>query len=312
MLPIIQSLWIGSDLSNVEKLCARSFLDHGHEFHLYTYADIGGVPQGAVVKDGNEILPAHEIYRNQGGTVAGFSDWFRYALLNKCGGFWVDMDVVCIKPFSFDADIVFGGLHGIGLGIQPGVMRFPQGHICMQSLENACKNHNDNCPWDDARDRKRKRIGCLLRRKKEGQAFGRIGGPAAFSKAVRYFGLMEYAQPFMCFYPTDTVSWRTVFDGSFSGGVGLYENTYSIHLKNERLRRQGCDKNARFDDGSLFEQLKKKHGIKNDANAPLISGRQLPNPLPKDVKRKSRHRYRVIFGAIGVIAAFIAGYLVGR
>ena len=42
MLPIIQSLWIGDDLTNLEKLCVQSFIDHGHEFHLYTYADIGG------------------------------------------------------------------------------------------------------------------------------------------------------------------------------------------------------------------------------------------------------------------------------
>ena len=109
MLPTIQSLWIGADLSNVEKLCVQSFLDHGHEFHLYTYGNIGGIPQGAIIKDANEILPQSEIFQNRRGGVAAFSDWFRYALLHKRGGFWVDMDVVCVKPFSFDSDIVFAG-----------------------------------------------------------------------------------------------------------------------------------------------------------------------------------------------------------
>ena len=33
---IIQSLWIGPRLSNMEYLCIKSFIDFGHEFHLYT------------------------------------------------------------------------------------------------------------------------------------------------------------------------------------------------------------------------------------------------------------------------------------
>ncbi len=85
-LPIIQSLWIGDDLTNVEKLCVQSFLNNGHEFHLYTYTDIGGIPSGAVVKDGTAILPSSEIFKYKGGSYAGFADWFRYALLAKLGG----------------------------------------------------------------------------------------------------------------------------------------------------------------------------------------------------------------------------------
>ena len=108
MLPAIQSLWTGADFSNVEKLCALSFLDHEHECHLYTYGYIGGVPQGVTIKDTNEILPESEIFRNNRGSVAAFSDWFRYTMLNKRGNYWVDMDTIFLKPFSFDLDIVFG------------------------------------------------------------------------------------------------------------------------------------------------------------------------------------------------------------
>ena len=39
-LPIIQSLWIGQRLSDLERLCIRSFLQKGHPFHLYTYNEI--------------------------------------------------------------------------------------------------------------------------------------------------------------------------------------------------------------------------------------------------------------------------------
>lgn len=101
MLPTIQSLWVGDPLSNLEKLCIRSFLDNGHEFHLYVYDDVQGIPAGATVKDANEIIPSREIFYTRKKYVAPFSDWFRYALLAKRGGVWVDMDTICIKPFDF-------------------------------------------------------------------------------------------------------------------------------------------------------------------------------------------------------------------
>ena len=107
-LPVIQSLWIGDPLSKLEQLCIQSFLDNGHEFHLYVYTAIGNVPSGVIIKDGNEILPNQFIFRDDHGSVASFSDWFRYALLIMHGGFWVDMDMICIKPFAFSESFVFG------------------------------------------------------------------------------------------------------------------------------------------------------------------------------------------------------------
>ena len=324
MLPIIQSLWIGADFSSVEKLCAQSFLDHGHEFHLYTYDDIGGVPDGAVIKDANEILPKNEIYRNQGGSFANFSDWFRYALLNKYGNFWVDMDVVCIKPFSFEEKIVFGILpyRTVSTGVNRvmmnnsvlaiGVLAFPQGHFFTEAMERACRNHNENMPWDDATDKKRKRRGRWLKRRKEGQAFARIGGPDSFTKAVKHFELTEYGKPFMCFYPLDSVGWRSVFDGSFADGVGLYPNTYSIHLKNDRLTRWGVDKNGQFDERSLFEKLKKRHGIEQTTNAQKINIQsfvRMPNYIDQS---KRRRKLRSISIVVALITAFVAGWLIGQ
>ena len=54
---IVQSLWIGTRLSVMEQLAIRSYLDHGHPFHLYTYEDVEDVPAGTVVRPGTEILP---------------------------------------------------------------------------------------------------------------------------------------------------------------------------------------------------------------------------------------------------------------
>ena len=37
---IIQGLWIGETLSTMEYLSIKSFLDNGHEYHLYTYGEV--------------------------------------------------------------------------------------------------------------------------------------------------------------------------------------------------------------------------------------------------------------------------------
>ena len=50
----------------------------------------------------------------------------------------------------------------------------------------------------------------------------------------------------------------SIFDNTFCDDIEVYKNTYCIHLWNEIGRRiKEFDKNATFDEGSLFEQLKK-------------------------------------------------------
>ena len=104
----IQSLWIGGELSPMEQLSIASFLAHGHEYHLYSYGEVGRLPKGAVLKNAEEILPKTAIFQyRQHPSYAGFSNFFRYRLLLRKGGWWVDTDVVCLKPFAFDAPYVF-------------------------------------------------------------------------------------------------------------------------------------------------------------------------------------------------------------
>ena len=54
---------------------------------IYTYGDVANIPEGTIVKDGNEILPASEIYRYKTGSVSAFSNLFRFTMLYKKGGY---------------------------------------------------------------------------------------------------------------------------------------------------------------------------------------------------------------------------------
>ena len=75
MADLIQSLWIGPRLTTMEQLTIRSFLEHGHEFRLYVYDRVDGVPEGTVVCDGNEVLPRSRIFTyREHDSVSGFSN----------------------------------------------------------------------------------------------------------------------------------------------------------------------------------------------------------------------------------------------
>ena len=308
MLPVIQSLWIGDPLSQLEKLCVRSFLHHGHAFHLYVYDDVPGIPDGAEVKDANEILPESEIFRlKEGNYIAPFSDWFRYALLAKHGNYWVDMDTVCIKPFNFPEEIVFGASYD---GYPIGVLKFPAGHPCMTAMEKACRNYGEEMPWDDAADKKAKQ---KIRRRgadKSAADYLALGGPA-FTKAARHFGLEKYAKPFMCFYSINHFSRMHVFDRSFSGGIRLYRDACALHISNANMTGiHALDKNANFDAESLFEQLKAKYGVAPAPNARKIGEAEVreifarSEDAPK-IHRRKRLKKRAM-QALALLAAFCA------
>src|SRR5437870_1345057 len=99
---IVQGLWIGPELSVMEQLSVASFMRNGHEYHLYVYDDVKNIPAGTVIKDASEILPASRIFQYKHfPTYAGFSNFFRYKLLLERGGWWIDTDTVCLKPFDF-------------------------------------------------------------------------------------------------------------------------------------------------------------------------------------------------------------------
>ena len=110
---VVNGLWVGRFLSPVELLCLHSYLAQGHEFQLWTYSRIKNLPnhKNLRVKDAAEILPRRKVFRYRGGDhpdrYAGFSDIFRYKLLFEQGGWWADLDTVCLRPLNFRQPFVF-------------------------------------------------------------------------------------------------------------------------------------------------------------------------------------------------------------
>jgi hypothetical protein len=234
MLDVVQSLWIGNRLSTMEQLCISSFLRQGHPFHLYVYQDTAGIPPGTTVLDGNQVLPADRIFTyREHQTYAGFANFFRYKLLLEKGGWFVDADTICVKPFTFAEQYVFSseGINGRQL-VNLAAVRVPPGSPIMQYAWEACdRMDTSELKWSQC-------------------------GPTLLKQAVEQCGLEEHVKPWQVFCPVHFSVWTQLLDPSLPWAFD--ENTHGIHLWNELWRRSGQDKDAAYPEGCLYERLKQR------------------------------------------------------
>ena len=112
---IISSLWIGSKLTRLEIYCIKSFLKLGYDFHLYVYSHIDNIPDGTIIMNANEIIDEDDIFFLNG-SLATFSDLFRYKLLYEVGGIWTDLDMIALKRFDFEEPFIFSSERTIQKG----------------------------------------------------------------------------------------------------------------------------------------------------------------------------------------------------
>ena len=113
---LLQSYWSGAPLSLLERACLTSWVAFGARVHLYTHDSIKGLTSQipAVIRSHVRVLDADAIVdrsrkfnykgvapkskRADAFTALPFSDLFRYEMLRKVGGVWMDMDIVLIRP----------------------------------------------------------------------------------------------------------------------------------------------------------------------------------------------------------------------
>ncbi len=129
------TFWYGAPLGPIEQISALSMLDAGHKLIVYTRGDIKGVPPGIEVRDAGEILDTGDIVRHRKtGSVALYSDLFRYALFNKTDYTWVDLDVVALRPLPTDSPYLFG--YESRTDVNGAVLRLPRQSPALARLSN--------------------------------------------------------------------------------------------------------------------------------------------------------------------------------
>lgn len=240
MLEIMQSLWIGKRLSTMERMSINSFLKNGHQFHLYTYGGVENLPDGVQLMDANSIIPAERIFTVRGG-YSSFSDFFRWALIRKNGGWWVDTDAICLKPFEFPDEFVFFGGQGKPGSedcISSGIFKVPAYCVFTEWAWQECRNLDPKTmAW--------------------GQA-----GPPLITEAVNKFSMYDCVwNPKFIFpvYYTRAPHAFTTPDGLSVEEKYHMKQAYSLHWFNEMWRMAGVDKDITYPSGSLYEEMKRKY-----------------------------------------------------
>lgn len=248
--PIIQTLWVGENLSIMEQLSISSFLQHGHAVHLYIYDEVKGVPKGTNLKDANEIIPSERIFKyKRQDSYAGFANLFRYKLLFEKGGYWVDSDVVCLKPFQFEPIHMFARDRG---------RRRP--------LDWLRKRYHVSNWFIRAPTRSKIMYYCYreaLKRDPEKLVWGETG-PRLITTAVNKFRMQGYIAPQGTFFPIDAWQWKQLVNDSFIANQKWRtagQSCYAVHLYNDMWRRNNIDKNASFPKHSIYERLKRLYLI---------------------------------------------------
>lgn len=97
----IKCFWHGPPLSYLHKICLQSFIAHGHGVELYSYGPVAAVP-GVAAKDAGAVMPVEELFyfrdpQTGRADISPFVDLFRLKLLQDLGGWWCDIDTICLS-----------------------------------------------------------------------------------------------------------------------------------------------------------------------------------------------------------------------
>lgn len=243
---IINGLWIGSSLSPLELLTIHSFTEHGHDFHLWVYGELNvSLPKNVFLKDANTIIPEAQVFRKKladpklgigkGSFGSPFSDLFRYKLLYEKGGWWVDMDVTCLKPFNFSEPYFFRS--HLLLPMVGNIMKVPKhSELMRQAYQLTAELCNENTEdW-------------LLPNK-------------TLNSVVKKLGLTGYIQD-----ERGNHDWWEKIEPFLLKNTGVPNDWFFIHWMNEEWRRRGISKlgfNANSSLVKLFQEYNITVSLKN-------------------------------------------------
>ena len=210
---VVNGYWHKGELDSLSKFCINTWIKNGFEFHLWTY-DLSLKSDSITIKNANTIVDESEYFTYDGGhtvnTPVAFSNLFRAELLYKLGGLYVDLDLLCIKPYSFNDRFVF----------------CEQAHNAYDWLESKYKlklSIGTSIIYSrDKNERLFKRWAYRIRRLSNGTIRHGDLGPDLFTSLVIKEKLLSYILDKNFFNPIDFFNHNELFKSKL--------DTYGVHL----------------------------------------------------------------------------------
>jgi hypothetical protein len=229
-LPDLHTLWIGPHLTWLERLSLRSWLEHGHRVILWRYEPIEGVPAGVQLADAEAILPKSSItHHRETGSVAFFSNRFRYHLLRQQPATWLDADIVLLRPLDSARPHLFGW--ETPTSICNAVMRLPSESPVLKDLIRLTEAAVPVPGWWALKYRLRQRIRGLIgcQHRGEDMNWGSFG-PRALTYFIERRNLADCALSIETFYPIHWGDFLLFFASPDAVSARLTDKSIGVHL----------------------------------------------------------------------------------
>lgn len=267
----IGALWIGGNLSYLEQLCLKSFVDAGQHVVLFTYEGVTNAPAGVELADANTILPQTGFLRHERtGSPALHSDLFRYHMLAKHDDMiWADTDAYCVKPFTTPNGHFYAWESDTGLN--GGVLGLPPDSETLAALLDFTSDEFAIPEWFSAASQAELRAARDAGRPVHvsDMPWG-VWGPAAITHYLKKTGEVRFALPQVALYPIHFKDRALMLRPSVEMESFVTEETFSIHFYGRRMRARILAKETSGvpRPRSIVGRLLKKHGI-DPSLAPL-------------------------------------------
>ncbi|GAA3855876.1 glycosyltransferase [[Pseudomonas] carboxydohydrogena] len=254
----VRTFWHGNAMPPYQQACLASFARRGHRVEVFTYQEDACFASGLHVCDAREILPEQQVLRPlAGGKLGIHANLFRYALLERLGGWWIDPDVMLMQPDLPDGDVYIAP-PDVFRCTPVAVLKFPAGHPLMVEARAKVVALDDNPEaWDRA-------------------------GAALLSELVRSCDILSQAEDGL-----GPISWLNVpdlFDPGKRDELNLTGHAARfLHLQDEVWRRAGIPSRLGPPEGSYLAELLERYGSVADFPARMTFDQ---------VNRWVRHMYR--------------------
>lgn len=240
-----------------ERLCFASAVAVGHKLTVYSYKPISDLPPGVAVGDAEGVLPATKLFRHRrSGSLAMFSDLFRYEGLRRGLGTWVDADIFFLRPLA-TADIILtrGGKNHISNA----VLRLPPDHPFLAEIRRLSESRVVMAAHWPLKTKLHQvmRI-CIGRPMTLPEMRLATFGPPALTWYVRRHGLEALALPPDTFSPLVGPQVHYAFNPEIDIEQFFTSNTLGVHLLNSEIaHRKSCPPPS----GSFLARMCEKHRI---------------------------------------------------
>jgi hypothetical protein len=235
LTPVVRTFWHGP-FSPYEALCLRTFAAAGIRVELFSDQPAMELPDGVVLRNARDIIDDDvAFYRHEfdGPSPALHSNHFRYALLEKIGGWWIDADVL------FVADALPATSRFIARQaddeLNTAVMKFPAGDPLMRACHVRSVAMGIDARWGE--------VGPKLLSRLQPEFAPQLE-PA--EREVAYAIGPDEFQKFLLPDACDEVE-RRISQSAF------------VHLWNEMWRRAGIPKHIAPPKGSWLDRMFERH-----------------------------------------------------